>query len=93
MLSLTWPPVIRHARNRYKNKKRHPTIEDDVIIYSNATLLGAEAVIGARSIIGGNVWLTESVPPDTKILLKRPELVYIGNGKRRIDKSDRRRQK
>lgn len=77
----------RDARNRFKNKKRHPTIEDDVIIYSNATLLGAEAVIGARSIIGGNVWLTESVPPDTKILLKRPELVYIGNGKKKSKKS------
>ncbi len=83
----------RDARNRFKNKKRHPTIEDDVIIYSNATLLGAEAVIGARSIIGGNVWLTESVPPDTKILLKRPELVYIGNGKKTIKKSGPRRKK
>jgi serine O-acetyltransferase len=83
----------RDARNRFKNKKRHPTIEDDVIIYSNATLLGAEAVIGARSIIGGNVWLTESVPPDTKILLKRPELVYIGNGKKTTKKSGPRRKK
>lgn len=83
----------RDARNRFKNKKRHPTIEDDVIIYSNATLLGADAVIGARSIIGGNVWLTESVPPETKILLKRPELVYIGNGKKRTNKSEPRRKK
>jgi serine O-acetyltransferase len=41
--------------------------------------LGGETVIGARSIIGGNVWITESVPPDTKVLLKLPELVYIGN--------------
>ena len=71
----------RDAGDRYRNKKRHPTIEDDVIIYSNTTILGAEAVIGARSINGGNVWLTESVPPDSKIVLKRPELVYIGNNK------------
>ena len=63
----------------FRNKKRHPTIEDDVIIYSNATLLGEETVIGARSVIGGNVWITESVPEDTKVLLKRPELVYSGN--------------
>jgi serine O-acetyltransferase len=63
----------------FRNKKRHPTIEDDVIIYSNATLLGGETVIGARSVIGGNVWITESVPADTKVLLKRPELVYSGN--------------
>jgi serine O-acetyltransferase len=43
--------------------KRHPTIEDNVIIYGNATILGGKTVIGHDSIIGGNVWLTESVPP------------------------------
>ena len=43
--------------------KRHPTIEDNVIIYSNATILGGKTVIGHDSIIGGNVWLTQSVPP------------------------------
>ena len=73
----------RNARDRFINKKRHPTIEDDVIIYANATLLGAEAIIGARSIIGGNVWITEPVPADTKVLLKRPELVYIGNNNKK----------
>jgi len=66
--------------HRFRNLKRHPTIEDDVIIYSNASILG-NPVIGARSIIGGNVWITEDVPPDTKVLLKVPELVYIGNNK------------
>ena len=45
------------------NTKRHPTIEDDVIIYAGATILGGETVIGHDSIIGGNVWLTSSVPP------------------------------
>ena len=75
--------IASDAVERFRDKKRHPTIEDDVIIYSNATLLGAKAVIGARSIIGGNVWITGSVPPDTKVLLKRPELVYIGNNKSR----------
>jgi len=43
--------------------KRHPSIEDNVIIYSNATILGGKTVIGHDSIIGGNVWLTQSVPP------------------------------
>lgn len=43
--------------------KRHPTIEDNVVIYSNATILGGRTRIGHDSIIGGNVWLTESVPP------------------------------
>ncbi len=67
------------AGRLFRGKKRHPTIEDDVIIYSGATILGGETVIGARSIIGGNVWLTESVPPDTKVIHKNPELVYLGN--------------
>jgi serine O-acetyltransferase len=43
--------------------KRHPTVEDDVVIYSNAVILGGDTVIGHDSVIGGNVWLTESVPP------------------------------
>lgn len=59
-----------------RNKKRHPTIEDDVIVYANATVLGGKTVLGARSVIGGNVWLTESVPPDTEVFLKKPELVF-----------------
>ncbi|WP_020404663.1 serine O-acetyltransferase EpsC [Gracilimonas tropica] len=48
-------------------KKRHPTIEDNVVIYSGATILGGNTVIGTGSIIGGNVWLTKSVPPNSKI--------------------------
>ena len=49
-----------------KDKKRHPTIEDDVIIYSNATILGGQTVIGKGSVIAGNSWIIESVPPGTK---------------------------
>ena len=64
----------------FRNKKRHPTIGDDVIVYSNATILGGETLIGAGSTIGGNVWIIdESVPPKTKVVLKRPELIYLGN--------------
>ena len=47
--------------------KRHPTIEDDVTIYAGATILGGDTVIGADSVIGGNVWLVESVPPNSRI--------------------------
>jgi serine O-acetyltransferase len=43
--------------------KRHPTLEDHVIVYSGATILGGETVIGRHSVIGGNVWLTSSIPP------------------------------
>lgn len=69
----------RNARQHLKNKKRHPTVQDDVIIYSNTTILGGETVIGARSIVGGNIWITESVPSDTRVLLKKPELLYMEN--------------
>ncbi|MFO7607153.1 MAG: serine acetyltransferase [Desulfurivibrionaceae bacterium] len=69
----------RDAGDRYRNVKRHPTIEDDVIIYANTTILGGETVIGARAVVGGNIWMTESVPADTKVILKRPELLYSGN--------------
>jgi len=64
--------TVEHLRG----KRRHPTIEDDVIIYAGATILGEKAVIGARSVIGGNVWITEPVPPDTKVLLEHPRLIY-----------------
>lgn len=66
----------RDAGEKMRNKKRHPTIEDDVIIYANTTILGGETIIGEGSIIGGNIWLTESVATGTKVLLKRPELIY-----------------
>ena len=71
------------AGESLKGKKRHPTIEDEVIIYSGATILGGDTVIGARSIIGGNVWLTESIPPDTKVMLETPKLVYKFGANRR----------
>jgi serine O-acetyltransferase len=48
-------------------KKRHPTLEDHVTIYSGATILGGDTVIGENSVIGGNVWITKSVPPNSKI--------------------------
>jgi len=58
-----------------RGKKRHPTIEDDVVIYAGATILGGATVIGRGSVIGGNVWLTRSVPPYTKVIISEPELV------------------
>ncbi|WP_373499306.1 serine O-acetyltransferase EpsC [Desulfococcus sp.] len=66
----------KDAGERLRGKKRHPTIEDDVIIYSGATILGGDTVIGRRSVIGGNVWITESIPPDTRVLMEPPKLLY-----------------
>jgi serine O-acetyltransferase len=56
-----------------RDHKRHPTIEDDCVIYAGATILGGKTVIGRGSIIGGNVWLTHSVPPLTKVTLSTQE--------------------
>ena len=58
------------------NKKRHPTIEDYVTIYSGASILGGDTVIGRGSLIGGNVFLTHSVPPETRVSVKNQELRY-----------------
>lgn len=55
------------VKKRLQNTKRHPTIEDDVVIYANCTILGGETVIGKNSVIGGNVWLTHSVPEGSRI--------------------------
>jgi serine O-acetyltransferase len=51
------------VRKDLARTRRHPTIEDDVVIYANATILGGDTVVGHSSVIGGNVWLTHSVPP------------------------------
>lgn len=56
-----------------KGIKRHPDIEDDVIIYAGATILGGDTVIGKQSVIGGNVWVTESIPPYSVVIQKHPE--------------------
>ncbi len=71
--ALSLPPG---AGEKLRGSKRHPTIEDDVIIYSGATILGGDTVIGAGSVVGGNVWLTSSVPADTKVFIDSPRLVY-----------------
>ena len=53
--------------------KRHPTIEDNVVIYSGATILGGDTLVGKGSVIGGNVWLTQSVPPGS-LVYHKPEI-------------------
>ncbi|MDQ1087336.1 MULTISPECIES: serine O-acetyltransferase [unclassified Siphonobacter] len=57
------------------SQKRHPTVENDVVIYSGATILGGETVIGHHSIVGGNVWLTHSIKPYTKIYHQEQVLI------------------
>lgn len=58
------------VKKKLQKQKRHPTIEDDVVIYANTTILGGVTTIGKGSIIGGNVWLTESVPRGSVVFNK-----------------------
>jgi len=57
-----------------RGRKRHPTLEDRVVIYANATLLGGQTTVGHDSVIGSNVWLTHSVAPHTTVMLEKPTL-------------------
>jgi len=68
--------------NLLRDRKRHPTIEDNVTIYSNAIILGGDVVIGANSTIGGNTWITESVPQDTVVMVEPPELTFKTKAKK-----------
>ena len=59
-----------------RGQKRYPTIEEGVVIYANATVLGGETVIGARSVIGASVSLIQSVPPNTVVTIEKPQLKF-----------------
>ncbi len=60
-----------------KGGKRHPKVEDDVTIYPNSTVLGGKTLIGARSTIGGNVFLVQSVPPDSLVYYEEKQLRIV----------------
>ncbi|MFI5381209.1 MAG: serine O-acetyltransferase EpsC [Tepidisphaerales bacterium] len=64
------------AGQMLRGVKRHPTIEDDVIIYAGATILGGETVIGKGAVIAANVFITTSVPPHTVVGMETPKLTY-----------------
>jgi serine O-acetyltransferase len=79
----------KEAAAELSGQKRHPTLEDDVIVYSGAIILGGDTVIGAGSTVGGNVWLTESIPPGTKVLIKAPELIVLAKSGQKLSKGRR----
>jgi serine O-acetyltransferase len=78
------PQFGQHLRGT----KRHPTIEDDVIIYAGATILGGETVIGQGALIGGNVFITQSVPPMNRVTAEPPKLKYRDRRAKRAAESD-----
>lgn len=64
--------------NPIKGIARHPIVEDDVIIYAGTTILG-RVTIGKGSVIGGNLWLTEDVPPKTQVVQRQPRKIFVQN--------------
>jgi serine O-acetyltransferase len=62
------------AGNIIRGMKRHPTLEDDVVVYANATILGGNTVIGHHAVVGSSVWLTHSVDPYTAVSMEKPSL-------------------
>jgi serine O-acetyltransferase len=74
--SVTLGALSTRGGQSLKGAKRHPTLEDDVTVYSGATILGGDTVIGKGATINGNVFITQSVPPHTRVSMKNPELQY-----------------
>ena len=64
--------------NIIRGMKRHPTLENDVVVYANATILGGDTVVGKGAVIGSSVWLTQSVGPSTVVSLEKPSLRIKG---------------
>lgn len=62
--------------NIIRGRKRHPTIEENVVIYANATILGGDTVIGTNSVVGASVSLMKSVPPNTMVTIEKPQLRF-----------------
>jgi serine O-acetyltransferase len=71
--------------NIIRGRKRHPTLEDDVVVYANATILGGETVVGHHSVIGSSVWLTQSVAPHSMVMMDKPSLRIRGASKGESD--------
>ncbi len=79
---VTLGALSTRAGLKLAGKKRHPTIEDDVTIYSNASILGGNTVIGKGCTIGGSAFITSSIPPFSRVSVKNPELTVDDFGER-----------
>jgi serine O-acetyltransferase len=73
--------------NIIRGKKRHPTLESDVTVYAEATILG-DIVIGQGAVIGGNVWIRESVPAGGVVSMAKPESLYVTRDRKKTVKAD-----
>lgn len=67
------------VKRKLSGHKRHPTIENDVVIYAGATVLGGDTIIGTGSVIGGNVWIIESIPANSTVIGTPPSFEMLGS--------------
>ncbi len=71
-----------------KNKKRHPTIMDNVTIYSGASILGGDTVVGKNVVVGGNAFITTSIPEGAKVSIRNQELMYNYDSSRPVERKE-----
>ena len=83
---VTLGALSTRAGQKLKNKKRHPTIKDNVTIYSGASILGGDTVVGEGAVIGGNAFITSSIPDGAKVSVKYQELQYNYDSSKKNDK-------
>ncbi len=69
---------------KLRGVRRHPCLEDEVTVYSGASILGGDTVVGKGSVIGSNVFITKSVPEGTKVSIKTPELLFSGQATKEV---------
>lgn len=86
---VTLGALSTRAGQKLRGTKRHPTIEDNVIIYSGASILGGETIIGKGSVIGSNAFITSSVEAGSKVSIKNNELIINGERKVPVEESNR----
>lgn len=73
---------------KLQGKRRHPTIEDDVVIYSGASILGGDTVIGQGAVIGSNAFVTKSIEPGTRVSIRNQELIFANREKSVVRKAE-----
>ncbi len=71
-----------------KNKKRHPTIMDNVTIYSGASILGGDTVVVKNVVVGGNAFITTSIPEGAKVSIRNQELMYNYDSSRPVERKE-----
>ena len=85
---VTWGALSTRGGQNLRGKKRHPTICDNVTIYSGASILGGETVVGKGVVVGGNAFITTSIPEGAKVSVKSQELTYNYDSSKPVERKE-----